>query len=69
MLPSGPAPEHLALAPSSAKGGSCSGLDPSSVFYIRTAKLVRGVPVVTSVLRSLVEASSSSSSASTLDQD
>jgi hypothetical protein len=69
MLPSGPAPEHLALALTSALGGSCSGLDPCAGFYIRTAKLIRGIPIVTSILRPLIRASSSSSSASTPDQD
>jgi hypothetical protein len=69
MLPPGPAPEHLALAPSSASSGSCSGLDPCAWLYIHTAKLVRGIPVMTSILRPIVGASSSSSSVSTPDQD
>jgi hypothetical protein len=69
MLPPEPAPEHLTLASSSASGGSCSGLDPCVGSYIRTAKIVRGIPVVASILRPLTEASSSSTSASTPDPD
>jgi hypothetical protein len=37
--------------------------------YIRTAKIVRGIPVVTSILRPLAGASSSSTSTSILDSD
>jgi hypothetical protein len=69
MLPPGPVPEHSAMAPSSALGGSCLGLDPCAGLYIYTAKLVRGIPAVTSILRPLVRASSSPSSASTPDHD
>jgi hypothetical protein len=69
MLPPGPAPEHLALASSSTSGGSYSNLDPCAGLYICTAKLVWGIPIVTSILQPLVGASSSSSSASTPDQD
>jgi hypothetical protein len=69
MLPSGPASEHLALTPSSMSDGSCSGSDPCVGLYIRTAKLVRSIPVVTSILRSLAKSLSLSSSASTHDQD
>jgi hypothetical protein len=69
MLPPGPAPEHLALASSSTSGGSCSGSDPCGGSYIHTAKIVRGIPVVASILRPLVKASSSSSLASTPDLD
>jgi hypothetical protein len=69
MLPPGPAPEHPTSAPSSASGGACSGLDPFVGLYIRTAMLVRGIPIVTSTLRPFVGASSSSSSASSLDRD
>jgi hypothetical protein len=65
----GPAPKHPTLAPSSMPGGSCSGLDPCAELYINTAKLIRGIPVMTSILRPPVGASSSSSSASTPDQD
>jgi hypothetical protein len=69
MLPLGSAPEHLALASLSALGGSCSRSDPCAGSYIRTTKIVWGIPVVTSILRPLAEASSSSSSASTPDPD
>jgi hypothetical protein len=69
MLPPGSAPEHLALAPSSTSGGSCLGLDPCAWLYNHTVKLVRGIPIVTSIIRPLTGASSSSSSASTPDQD
>jgi hypothetical protein len=76
MLPPGPAPEHLALASSSASDGSCSGSDPCAGSYIpvvtsilRPLVLVRGIPVVTSILWPLVRTSSSSSSASTPDSD
>jgi hypothetical protein len=69
MLPPGPAPEHLALASLSTLGGSYSGSDPYAGSYIRTVKIVRGIPIVTSILRPLAGASSSSSSASTLDPD
>jgi hypothetical protein len=69
MLPSGTAPEHPAPAPSSASGGTCSGLDPFVLLYICTAKLVSGIPIVTSTLRPFVGVSSSSLSASSPDQD
>jgi hypothetical protein len=67
MLSTGPAPEHLALASSSASGGSCSRSDPCAGVYIRTVKIVQDIPVVTSIIRPLAGASSSSSSASTPD--
>jgi hypothetical protein len=51
MLPPGTAPEHPAPVPSSTSGGTCSGSDPFTGLYIRTAKLVRGIPIVTSILR------------------
>jgi hypothetical protein len=57
----GSAPEHP--APSSASGGACSGSDPFAGLYIRTVKLVWGIPIVTSTLRPFIGASSSSSSA------
>jgi hypothetical protein len=69
MLPPGPAPEHLALASSSASGGSCSGSDPCAGSYICITKIVQGIPVVTSILRPLIGASSSSTSASAPDPD
>jgi hypothetical protein len=63
MLPPRPASEHPTPAPSSASGGACSDSDPFVGLYIRTAKLVWGIPIVTSTLRPFVRASSSSSSA------
>jgi hypothetical protein len=69
MLPPGLAQEHLALASLSTLGGSCSRSDPCVGSYIRTVKIVRGIPVVTSILWPLAGASSSSSSASTPDPD
>jgi hypothetical protein len=57
------------LAPSFTSGGACSGLDPFIGLYIRTAKLVLGIPIVTSILRPFVRASSSSSSASSPGRD
>jgi hypothetical protein len=69
MLPPGSTPEHLALASSSASRDSCSGSDRCAGIYICTAKIVHGIPVVTSILRLLAGASSSSSSASTPNQD
>jgi hypothetical protein len=78
MLPPGPAPERLtpadgqapwSLTTSSTSGGACLGLDPFAGLYIHTAKIVRGIPVVTSTLRPMAEASSSSSSAASPDQD
>jgi hypothetical protein len=63
MLPLGPELEHPTPAPS-ASGGACSGLNPFPGLYIRTAKLVRGIPIMTSTLRPFIGASSSSSSAS-----
>jgi hypothetical protein len=65
MLPPGSAPEHTSLASLSASGGSCSGSDPCAVSYIRIAKIIWGVSVVTSILQPLVRALSSSSSAFT----
>jgi hypothetical protein len=69
MLPPGPASEHPALSLSSTSVGSYSGLDPCARLYIRTAKLIRGIRVVTSILRSLAEALSSCSLALTPDHD
>jgi hypothetical protein len=72
MLSPGPALGCITLAhgqdpwssaTSSTSGGACSGLDPFIGLYIRTAKLLRGILVVTSIFRSLAGASSSSSSA------
>jgi hypothetical protein len=69
MLPPGTAPEHPAPTPSSTSGGTCSCSDPFAGLYICTAKLVRGIPIVTSTLRPFVGVSSSSSSASSPDRD
>jgi hypothetical protein len=78
MLPPGPAPECLApvygQAPclpaiSSTMGDACSGMDPYAGLHIRTVKLVRGISIVTSILQPSARASSSSSSATFLDQD
>jgi hypothetical protein len=69
MLPPGPAPKHPTPAPSSTSSGACSGLDPFAGLYIYTAKLVRGILIMTSTLWPFIEASSSSSSASSPDRD
>jgi hypothetical protein len=69
MLPPGPAPEHPTLAPSSTSGGASLGLDLFAGLYISTAKLVRGIMIVTFIIRPVTEASSSSSLASSPDQD
>jgi hypothetical protein len=68
-LPPGLAPERLALTSLSVSGRSCSGSDPCAGSYIHTTKIIWGIPVVTSILRPLVGASSSSSSPSTPDPD
>jgi hypothetical protein len=69
MLPPEPAPDHPTLAPSSTSGSTCSGLDPFTRLYIRTAKLVRGISIVTSTLRPFIGALSSSSSTSSPSRD
>jgi hypothetical protein len=78
MLPPRPAPEHLSpvygqtpclSAISSTSDGACSGLNPYTGPYIRTAKLVQGFPIVTSILQPSIGALSSSSSATSPDQD
>jgi hypothetical protein len=69
MLSPGPATEHLTLASSSVSDGSCSGLDLCVGIYVCTVKIVRGIPVVTSILRPLARTSISSSLASTPDTD
>jgi hypothetical protein len=78
MLPPMLAPERLTpvyeQAPyfptiSSISGGVFSGLDPYVRSYIRTVKLIRGIPIVMSILQLSAEASSSSSSAASPDQD
>jgi hypothetical protein len=76
MLSPGPAPERLtsaygqapwSLKTSSTSGGACSGLDPFAGLYICTAKIIWGILVVTSTLRPLAGASSSSSAATSPD--
>jgi hypothetical protein len=69
MLPPGPSPEHLALASSLASGGSYSSLDPCAGVYIHTTNIVRGIPIVTSILRPMAGASSSSTLTSPSDPD
>jgi hypothetical protein len=78
MLPLGSAPECFTpvygQAPclpviSSTISGGCSGLDPYAGLHIRTVKLVRGIPIVTSIIQSSAGASSSSSSTAFPKQD
>jgi hypothetical protein len=69
MLPPGPAPEHPTPGPSSTSDSTCSCLDSFAGLYIHTAKLVRGISIVTSTLRTFTGALSSSSSASSASQD
>jgi hypothetical protein len=69
MQPPGPAPEHLAPTSSSGSGRYCVGSGPCAANYIRTTKIVWGIPVVTSILRPLAGALSLSTSASTPDLD
>jgi hypothetical protein len=78
MLPPELAPERSApadgqvpwsLTTSTTSGGACSDLDPFAGFYIRTAKIVQGIPVMTSTLQTLARASSLSSLAASSDQD
>jgi hypothetical protein len=69
MLPPGTAPEHPAPVPSSTSGNTCSSSNPFAGLYIRTAKLVWGISIVTSTLRSFIGVLSSSSSASSPDRD
>jgi hypothetical protein len=66
MLPLGEATEHI--APSFASSETQADSDLFDGPYIRTVKLVRGIPVVTTILRSCARASSSSSSALSSDQ-
>jgi hypothetical protein len=66
MLPLGEAAEHI--APSSASTETQAESDLFDGSYIRTVKLVRGIPVVTTILRTCAGASSSSSSALSSDQ-
>jgi hypothetical protein len=64
MLPLGPALEHPTPTASSTSGSTCSGLDPFAGLYIRTAKQVQGILIMTSTLWTFTRAPSSSSSAS-----
>jgi hypothetical protein len=66
MLPPGEATEHT--DPSSASSGTQADSDFVDVLYIHTVKLVRGIPVMTTILRPCTGASSSSSSALSSDQ-
>jgi hypothetical protein len=66
MLPPGEATEHT--APSSASSETQADSDLFDGLYIRTVKLVRGIPVVTTILRQCAGASRSSSSALSSDQ-
>jgi hypothetical protein len=69
MLSPGPVAEHPTPAPSSTSGGAYSGLDPFAGLYIRTAKLVWGILIVTSTLWAFTRALSSSSSTSSPHRD
>jgi hypothetical protein len=69
MLPPGLAPEDPTPATKSTSCSTCSGLDPFAGSYIRTAKLIRGIPIVTSTLRTFTGALSLSSSTSSPNRD
>jgi hypothetical protein len=69
MLPPGLAPEHPAPALSSTSNSTCSDLDPFAGLYIHIAKLIRGMPIMTSTIRTSIRASRSSSSASSPSRD
>jgi hypothetical protein len=66
MLAPGEVTEHT--APSSASSGTQADSDFFDGLYIRTAKLVRGIPVVMTILQPCAGASSPSSSALSSDQ-
>jgi hypothetical protein len=66
MLPPGEVTEHTALSYASSETQADSDFFDGS--YIRTVKLVRGIPIVTTILRPCGGASSSSSSALSSDQ-
>jgi hypothetical protein len=66
MLPPGEAAEHI--APSSASSETQAESDLFDGPYIRTVKLIRGIPVVTTILRPCAGASSSSPSTLSSDQ-
>jgi hypothetical protein len=69
ILSPGPVPEHPIPAPSSTSGSTCSGLDLFVGLYIHTAKLIWGIPIMMSTLRTFIGAPSSSSSASSPSRD
>jgi hypothetical protein len=69
ILPPGPVLEHPTPAPSSTSSSTCSSLNPFAGLYIRTAKLIQGILIVTSTLRSFTGAPSSSSLASSPSRD
>jgi hypothetical protein len=78
MLPPEPSPECLTpidgqdpcrLATSSTSGGACTVLDSCAGLYICTAKLVRGIQAMSSILRPSVRASSSSLSVASPNKD
>jgi hypothetical protein len=69
MLSLGLAPKHPTPALLSTSDSTCSGLDLFAGLYIRTAKLVRDISIVTSTLRTFTRAPSSSSSASSPSRD
>jgi hypothetical protein len=66
MLPPGETEEHI--APSSASSETQAESDLFDGSYIRTVKLIRGIPVVTTILRPCAGAASSSPSALSSDQ-
>jgi hypothetical protein len=66
MLPPGEATEHI--APSSASSETQAESDLFNGPYIRTVKLIRGISVVTTILRPCVGAANSSPSALSSDQ-
>jgi hypothetical protein len=66
MLPPGEVIEHTALSSASSETQVDSNFFDGP--YIRTVKLIRGIPVVTTILRPYAGASSSSSSALSSDQ-
>jgi hypothetical protein len=66
MLPPGEAAEHI--APSSASSETQAESDLFDGPYVRTVKLIRGIPVLTTILWPCVGAASSSPSALSSDQ-
>jgi hypothetical protein len=66
MMPPGEAAEHIAPSSASSETQAESNLFDGS--YIRMVKLVRGIPVVTTILRPCAGASSLSSTTLSADQ-